>query len=401
MPADPVTVKSIKDKRYAWAEINLSNLAANIRLIKDYCSRSATEIMAVVKAGGYGHGAVEAAKEALKSGAGSLGVVLVEEGTELRKAGIKAPVYILGETPPEAYGEIIENDLIISINSYDSAKRFAGVCKKYGSGSAVNINIDTGMNRLGINYRNAVEQVLGINRLEPLLIRGVSTHFSCAAIKDDQYSSIQWTRFQEIINGLYSAGLKIDNFHCANSAAFFRYRHMHMDMARIGISMYGLIPYDEGWESWINTDVRHVLSGLKPVFSLKARISFIKEVDTGQPISYCGTFKTTRKSIIATIPMGYADGYSRILSNKARIIINGIEAPVVGNVTMDQFMVDVTDACLQFPIKAGDEVVLMGNPGSGEGKGNIPAEEIAGILGTINYEVVCMFGKRVPHVYVR
>lgn len=401
MPANPAKVNSIKDKRYAWAEINLSHLASNIRLIKSYCSSPGTGVMAVVKADAYGHGAVEVAGEAVKNGADCLGVALVEEGMELRKAGIKEPVYILGECPPAAYGEVLEYDLVISINSYDSAKKFGSVCEKYGRTAPVNLNVDTGMNRIGINYREAVEQILKISRIESLVIEGISTHFSCASMENDQYSGHQWTRFRQVMDGLDGAGFRTGRFHCANSAAFFRYRHMHLDMARTGISIYGLVPYDKNWESWVGADALRALSGLKPVFSLKARISFIKNISAGHPVSYCGTFRTERDSIIATIPVGYADGYSRALSNHARIMISGMEAPVVGNITMDQFMADVTDVCRKFPLKKGDEVILIGVPGTGKSSRGITAEEIAGILGTINYEVVCMFNKRIPRIYVR
>jgi alanine racemase len=166
-------------------------------------------------------------------------------------------------------------------------------------------------------------------------------------------------------------------------------------MARIGLSLYGLNPYGEGWEDWIPEETRNMISGLKPVLALKSRISFIKKTGAGEPISYCGTFKTKTESVIATIPVGYADGYSRLLSNKAKVLIGGMEAPVVGNITMDQFMVDITDIAKVIDVECGDEVILIGRSGDKE----ILAEDIAGLIGTINYEVVCMISGRIPRVY--
>ena len=387
----------IINKRFAWAEINLAHLSHNLEIIKSFAASKDIKIMAVVKADAYGHGSVEVSRQAIKSGAYALGVVIVEEGVELRKSGITAPIYVLGESPPEAVEDAVRYDLIQGINSYESARFVSGQCGRIGRGVTININIDTGMNSIGINYRDAVSQILKITALPDLRLESISTHFSCAGGRENSYTEQQWGRFNEIIKQVRDREIAVRFFHCANSAAFFKHRSMHLDMVRTGISMYGLNPYDEDYNNWLDPEASGAVSNLKPVFSLKTRITFIKNVPGGEPISYCGTFKTGRDSIIATIPVGYADGYSRLLANKAMVLINGKPAPVVGNITMDQFMIDITDIARENNIGVGDEVILMGESGGQK----ITAEDIAKLMGTINYEVVCMFKKRIPRIYVR
>ncbi|HEY4662671.1 MAG TPA: alanine racemase [Candidatus Humimicrobiaceae bacterium] len=383
-------------KRFAWAEINLANLSHNLKIIRSFTASKDTKVMAVVKADAYGHGAIEVSRRAMKCGVNALGVAIVEEGVELRKSGIKIPIYVLGESPPEAVEEAIKRNLILNINSYKSAQFVSKECERIRKKVMININIDTGMNRIGINFKDAVSKILKIFSLPNLKLEAVSTHFSCAGSRDDYYTEQQWKRFSEIIEKLKDTKIAIKNFHCANSAAFLKHKHMHLDMVRTGISVYGLNPYDEDYADWLDTEASNAVSGLKPVFSLKTRITFIKEVPPGELISYCGTFKTKRESIIATVPVGYADGYSRLLANKAVVLINGKSAPVVGNITMDQFMIDITDAAKGSHINVGDEVVLIGDSG---GK-KITADNIARLMDTINYEVVCMIKKRIPRIYV-
>lgn len=387
----------IIDKRFAWAEINLSHLCHNLKIIQSFANSKNTKVMAVVKADAYGHGAVEVSRQAIKCGVYALGVAIAEEGIELRTSGITAPIYILGESPPEAVEEAIKYDLILNINSYKAAQFVSEECGRIGKKVIVSINIDTGMNRIGINFNDAVSEILRISSLPNLKLEAVSTHFSCAGGKDDYYTEQQWKRFNEIIGKVKDKKIAVKIFHCANSAVFFRHRNMHLDMVRTGISIYGLNPYDEDYTEWLDPGVSSAVSGLKPVFSLKTRITFIKEVPSGEMISYCGTFKTKRNSIIATVPVGYADGYPRSLANKTAVLINGKSAPVVGNITMDQFMIDITDIAKESHINAGDEVILIGD--SGDKK--ITADDIARLMNTINYEVVCMFKKRIPRVYIR
>jgi len=388
---------SIIDKKYAWAEINLSNLSYNIKKIRSYSASRNVRVMAVVKADAYGHGAVEVSKKAIKSGAYALGVALVEEGIELRKSGITVPIYVLGESPPETLGEAIDNNLVLAVNSYRSAQFISRECRRAGKSTGVNINIDTGMNRIGINFKDAPGKILKISMLPYLKLESISTHCACAGIREDSYTQLQWQRFEEAVKKVKANKIPVKFHHCANSPAFFRYKNMHLDMVRTGISIYGLNPYDSDYNEWIDSDVKKAVMDLKPVMSLRARISFIKNVPEGSPVSYCGTFKTARESVIATVPVGYADGYSRLLSNKAKVLINGKYAPVVGNVTMDQTMLDITDIADNGNISIGDMVVLIGE----SGKGKITAEEIAKMMGTINYEVVCMIKKRIPRIYIK
>jgi alanine racemase len=385
----------IINKRSAWAEINLSNLSHNLELIRSYLVSKKVKIMAVVKAGAYGHGAVEISRQALKSGAYALGVALVEEGLELRKAGITAPIYVLGEGAPESVEETVKYDLIPGINSYKSARLYSEECVKSGKKISVNINIDTGMNRIGINFNRAPEEILRISELEGLKLESICTHYACACSRGDFYTQLQYKRFNEVMEKIKIYRFPIKFHHCSNSAAFFRYKKMHLDMVRIGISIYGLNPYDPDYPEWLEPEIIKVISDLKPVLSFKAKISFIKNVPEGCSISYCGTFKTRRDSVIATVPVGYADGYSRLLSNKGFVLVKGRFLPVVGNITMDQFMVDVTE--IKENINVGDEVALIG---SSSGK-KITAENIAEFMGTINYEVICMIKNRIPRIYVK
>jgi len=385
----------IKDKRFAWAEINLSNLSHNIEIIKSYSNSENTKIMAIVKADAYSHGSVEISKQAIKCGVYALGVALVEEGVKLREAGIDIPIYVLGESPAKTVAEAAENDLILSANSYESAQSISRECVKDGIEITVNLNVDTGMHRIGIGFDDAADQISKIIALPKLKISGISTHYACASCRGSSYTELQWDRFNEIIDSIKDK-TTLGFYHCANSAAFFRYKNMHLDMVRAGIAIYGLSPYDRDYYEWLNPDAVDAVLNLKPVFSLKARVTFIKKVPEDMTISYCGTFKTLRDSIIATVPVGYADGYSRLLSNKAIVLVKGELAPVVGNVTMDQFMIDITDIVKDDIVSVGDEVILIG-----EYKGQkITAEDIARMMGTINYEVVCMFKNRIPRIFI-
>lgn len=380
--------------RFARAEIDLSNLAHNIAIIKSCRSRPETKIMAVVKADAYGHGAVDISSEAIKSGVDALGVAFTPEGILLRQEGIDIPIYILGECPLLAVEDAIKNSLILAVNSLDSAKTYSEIARKMNRRASISINMDTGMNRLGINWRN-IEDIAAIRKISNLDIDGIFTHFACASEKDPTYTMMQMERFFETEKALIVSGVSFNNVHLANSAAFFRFDEMHLDMVRTGISMYGLNPYGKEWKEWLPEKTRKVISDLRPVLSLKSQISFIKKLASGEPVSYCGTFRTSRDSIIATIPVGYGDGYSRLLSNKSKVLIKGMEAPVIGNITMDQFMIDITDISKRVKIVPGDEVVMIGV----SGKKRISAEDIAEIMGAINYEVICMIGKRISRIY--
>jgi len=390
------------EDRFAWVEINLDNLSRNFRLVKDYISGIKAindfrpKIMAVVKANAYGHGLIEISRQAILSGASWLGVALVHEGLILREGGIKAPILCLGSHAPQKIRDAVENDITLSVTSIESAKLISDFCVGANTEAKVHIKIDTGMNRIGINYINAAQSILLIKKLPKITIDGVFTHFACASSKEESYTLIQWERFSKIIQELKELNVDISNYHCANSAAFVRYPHMHLDMVRLGIIIYGINPFNKDFYEFCSKEASDFIEKLKPVLSLKARISFIKKIAANESISYCGSFKTRRESIIATIPVGYADGYSWNFSNKAHVIFNGCLAPVVGNVTMDQTMIDLTECRDAQDAKTGDEVVLIGKSNGL----NLTATALADLIGTINYEIVCMIGDRIPRLYI-
>jgi len=405
--------------RFAWVEISLNNLSHNLKLIKDYLnnldnlnnasnsyksslnfsSQTKPKIMAVVKANAYGHGLIEISKNAIKSGADWLGVALVQEGMRLRQGGINAPILCLGSHSPEKIKDAVINDITLSVTSLESANLISELSKQINKKAKVHIKIDTGMNRIGINYNEAIKSINIISELPNLEIDGVFTHFACASKEDDSYTILQWSRFNKIISELKKINKNIKNYHCVNSAAFIRYPYMHLDMVRLGIIIYGINPFESNYIKFCDKNASQFISSLKPVLSLKAKISFIKKVNKGESISYCATFTTKRDSIIATIPIGYADGYSWNFSNKSSVIYNGCFAPVVGRVTMDQIMVDLTDCDGAHDAKVGDEVILIGQS-SKDNKKILTANELADLIGTISYEIVCMIGDRIPRVYL-
>ena len=391
------------ENRFAWVEINLNDLSCNIGLIKNYLESLKTSsdslspgIMAVVKANAYGHGLVEISKKAIQSGASWLGVALVQEGLRLRDGGIKAPILCLGSHAPEKIRDAVDNDITLSVTSIENARLISDLCREINREAKVHIKIDTGMNRIGINYKDAIQSIIMIKKMPNIKIDGVFTHFACASKEDDSYTILQWSRFDKIMAELKTINPQIKNYHCVNSAAFVRYPYMHLNMVRLGIIIYGINPFDNNYDKFCSKEASEFIKKLKPVLSLKAKISFIKKVARGENISYCATYMTKKDSIIATIPVGYADGYSWNFSNKSSVIFNGAFAPVVGRVTMDQTMIDLTDCPDAQNAKVGDEVILIG---SSKGK-NLTASELADLTGTISYEIVCMIGDRIPRIYI-
>lgn len=392
------------DNRFAWVEINLKNLARNFKLVEKYIKivnnpqkqDLKPKIMAIVKANAYGHGLVEISKKAIEAGASWLGVALVQEGMRLRNAGIKNPILCLGSHAPEKIRDAVENDITLSVTSLENAKIISDLCLKTNIEARVHIKIDTGMNRIGINYKEAIRDIMLISKMSNIRIEGVFTHFACASEKDDSYTLMQWDRFNKIMTQLKLICPEIKTYHCANSAAFVRYPYMHLDIIRLGIIIYGINPFGSNYNEFCSSAACSFVENLQPVLSLKARISFVKKVPEGEFISYRAAFKTKRNSIIATIPVGYADGYSWNFSNKSYVIYNECFAPIAGNVTMDQSMIDITDCTGAEDAKAGDEVILIG---SGSDK-TLKANELADLIGTISYEIVCMIGDRIPRIYI-
>lgn len=370
-------------KRPAWAEINLDALAHNVREIRRITHPKA-QIMAVVKANGYGHGVVPVSRIALSNGANWLGVALLQEAVLLREKGINAPVVILGYTPDEDMEDVVAHDIGQTIFTWGGALAMAAAAKRLGKTARAHIKVDTGMGRLGFPpTEETVETIFRIAHLPGVEVEGIYTHFAAADEADKSFTEEQFSRFIWVIKQLAARGVYIRWKHCANSAALLDLQYTHLDLVRPGILLYGLFP---------SAEVRRDAVRLVPVMSLKARVAFVKEVPAGTSISYGRTYVAREPKRIATIPLGYADGYSRLLSNKGEVLVKGKRAPVVGRVCMDQLMVDVT----HIPdVAQGDEVVLLGRQGEEE----ITAEEIAERMGTISYEVVCMISERVPRIY--
>jgi len=370
--------------RATRAEISLKNLQHNLLSFREHIN-DRVKLMAVVKAEGYGHGAIEIAEAALEHGASWLGVAFVEEGIQLRKGGLSVPILVFNPPIKDQYDLFFDFDLTPTLYSLKMADSFSRLAEKYKLTKRVHLKADTGMGRVGFfPYTEAMPAIKYARNLPGLTVEGFYTHFATADEKDKGYARKQLARFMQVVRQLKSKGICPPILHTANSAAAMEIPQSWLNLVRLGISMYGHYPSYEV--------SRHSLS-LKPLMSLKSKISYLKLVPAGTCISYGCTYVTEKSTRVATIPLGYGDGYSRLLSHKAEVLIRGKRFPVIGRICMDQFMVDVsTDS----EIQEGDEVVLIGN----QGTDNISAEEIANLLGTINYEVLCAISKRVPRVYI-
>ena len=375
---------TLDETRPVWAEINLDNLAHNISEVRKLTYKDAL-VTAVVKANGYGHGSVEIAQTFLDNGADRLAVAVLTEAIELRKAGFTVPILILGYTPTTLFEQVIEYDIIQTIYGYDDARILSEKATKLNKKATVHIKIDSGMGRIGfLPTDETVEEILKISKLPNLYLEGIFTHFAKADEIDKGHANTQYKKFTSVVKKLEEKGINIPIRHVSNSAAIIDLPDFNLNMVRAGIMIYGLKPSDE---------VKLDRVDLKPAMTLKARISHLKTVAKGTGISYGQIFVTERESKIATIPIGYADGFTRMLTEKAEVCINGKRAKIVGKICMDQCMIDVTDI---EDVKVGDEVVLFGY-----GKEGYPhVDEVAEKLGTINYEIVCMVGRRVPRVYI-
>lgn len=370
--------------RPVWAEINLSALSSNIRAFRNILPVN-VRLMAVIKADGYGHGAYETAKIALKEKASMLGVASLEEGISLRQKGIEAPVLILGYTEPRQYRALLEAELIPTIFDWEAASLLSQEAGKLGKKAAVHVKLDTGMGRLGLSSPGETLNFLEkISKLPFISPEGIYTHFAAADRHDRSFTKKQLALFQNILDLCSKRGIEFSLRHAANSAAAIEYPETHFDMVRIGIGLFGYFPSGE---------VRRDRIKLFPVMSLKSRIVYLKKVAAGTPISYGGTYTAPKDTTIATVALGYGDGYSRLLSNKGYMLVRGKKAPVVGTVCMDYTMLDVG----MIPgVTEGDEVVACGC----QGEEMITAEDLAGLLGTISYEILCNISGRVPRVYV-
>lgn len=365
--------------RPTWVEVDLDAIAHNIEEIKKLVGKD-KKIMGIVKADAYGHGAVEVAEILIKHGVEYLAVSILDEAIALRKAGITHPILILGYTPIEQVKELIKWDITQTIYNRNIIYALAKEAQSQNKKVKIHIKVDTGMGRIGfIGKQEVVKAVKEFSQLPCIEIEGIFTHFSVADQKDKGHTLNQLRRFEEIIEALEKENIHIPIKHAANSAATMDIDESRLDMIRPGIILYGLYPSEEVLKDRLD---------LKPAMSFKTRISHIKRVPSNTNISYGRKFITSKESIIATLPAGYADGFSRMLTGKAEVLIHGKKVPVVGAICMDQCMIDISDVS---DVKIGNEVVLFGK--------GLPVEEVAEKLGTINYEVICMINKRVPRVY--
>ena len=378
-------MKGIKEIRPVRLEINLDNLANNIEKIREHIGND-TLIMAIVKANAYGHGAVTCGKLFLENGADRLGVSILSEGITLRKAGISSPIMLLNYTAPSQYNELLKYDLIQSIYKYEDAKLLSDCAKDMDTVAKIHIKVDTGMNRIGfLPNEDSIKDIISIMNLPNVEVEGIFTHFAMADELDKNHTKNQYSKFIRVIDRLEDLGVHIPIKHVANSAVILDLPEYKLDMVRPGIILYGHWPSE-----YINKEVLDI----KPAMTLKSCISNIKILDNGEGIGYGQTFITKRKSKIATLPIGYADGYSRMLSSKMPYIcINNQKLTLAGSICMDQLMVDVTDLD---NVDIDDEAILFGYDNE-----NYPTvEDIAHKLGTVNYEILCMIGMRVPRIYI-
>lgn len=370
--------------RPVWAEVNLDNIINNINEIKK--NINAEEIIAVVKANAYGHGAIDVAPVLVENGADKLAVAMLSEALELRESGIKVPILILGYTDVSFAEMLINNDIEQTVYSLDYAKELSKKAEALGKVAKIHIAVDTGMGRIGfLPNEKSVEEVVEISKLRNLRITGVFTHFSNADEEDKSYAHNQIKKFNSFINEIEKREVNLGVKHISNSASIIDIEDAHYNAIRPGIILYGYYPSD-----YINKDKLKLM----PALSLKCQVIHVKELPKGEYIGYGRKFMTERDSVIATLPIGYADGYIRGLYGKAQVIINGKLAPVVGKICMDQCMVDVTDIG---PVNIGDEVILLGEDNGIKNN----ADDMAQMLDTINYEILCMIGRRVPRIYIK
>ena len=373
-----------KHLRPVWAEVDLDKLAHNMREIRRI-TKSA-KIIAVVKADAYGHGAVDVAPVLLENGANSLAVAMLSEAMELRRSGIECPIMILGFTPPELIDNLLKYDIEQTVYSYEFAKKLSKMAQSENKIAKIHIALDTGMGRIGFLPTNeSVEEVYEISTLPNIIIEGLFCHFSTADEKDKTYTYSQVKKYDDFYEKLRKKNVYINTRHIANSAAIIDLPKTHYEAVRPGIIIYGYYPSDE-----VNKEKIDLL----PAMTLKTNVVHIKTLSSGEYVGYGRKYKTEKESIIATLPIGYADGYTRLLFQKAKVIIKGEFAPVIGKICMDQCMIDITGID---GVKVGDEVILIGE----DENNKFNADIVGKLIGTISYEVVCMIGKRVPRVYLK
>ena len=364
------------------AVVDLAAIKQNVRELKKIVPEG-VRFCGVIKAAGYGHGAQRIAL-AIQDMTDMLAVATAEEARELREAGISTPILILGYVHPSYYGILAEQEIRPTIFRMEDAKDFSEAAVKANTTGLCHIAIDTGMNRIGYPVtEESADEIAKIAALPNLKIEGMFTHFARSDEEDRSHTEKQFAAFSKMKEMLEARGVHVPVCHCCNSAGILAYPDYALDMVRAGIVLYGLYPSQE---------MKQYPVPLRSAITLKSHIVLIKDVAAGAPISYGGTYVTSETRKIATVPVGYGDGYPRLLSNRGCVLIHGQRAPIVGRVCMDQMMVDVTDIS---DVKEGDRVILMGRDGEDE----ITAEELADLCGTISYEIICTLGARIPRQY--
>lgn len=369
-----------------YAEINLNAILHNMEQMRKLLKED-TKIMGVIKTDGYGHGAVPIGRELEKlEYTWGYATATVEEAEILRRNGLKKPILVLGATFPEQYEAMADLELRVNVYSIGQAERMEEAAAKMKKKIIVHAKIDTGLSRLGFQVtEQAADEIARISKMPHIIMEGIFTHFAKSDARDKTMANQQLEIFAKMKQMLEERQVEIPMIHCSNSAAIIDMPEANMNAVRAGISLYGMWPSDEVKKENIN---------LAPVMSLKSCIVFLKELEKGRVISYGATYETSKKQRIATIPIGYGDGYPRSLSNKGYVLIHGKKAPICGRICMDQFMVDVTDIP---EAKEGDIVTLVGKDHGAE----ITMEEIGDLSGRFNYEFACDLGKRIPRVYVK
>ncbi len=367
-----------------WAEINLDALAHNMREIRRITNPDA-QIMAVVKADAYGHGVKECSGALLENGADRLGIATLYEGIELRRLYPDVPILILGSSMESEAEELVKYDITPNVYTYSMAKAMSDAGVKLNKTVKVHIKLDTGMTRIGFyvndsDNSNVIDEIAEISKLPMLEIEGIFSHFSTSDEADREYTHLQFKRFMSVCDELSARGINIPIKHICNSAGIIMYPEYHLDMVRPGVILYGMYPSD---------DVDKTRLDLKYVMSLKSAVTCVKDIEPGRGVSYGKEYIADGAARLATVPVGYADGYFRQLAKKAKIAIGGKLFPIAGRICMDQCMIDVTGVN---NIKRGDEALIFGD-------GAVTVDDIAKWMDTINYEIVCMLSRRIPRVY--
>lgn len=363
-------------RRPAWVEVDASAIAHNVRALKSLTPAS-TRFLAVVKADGYGHGAEAVARAALGAGAEGLGVATVDEALALRAAGIRAPILVLGEPPVDAADIVVQEGIAVALTTRQMAIALSHAAERSNGRAACHLKVDTGMNRIGVRAEEAGGFALWLKDLPGIAVEGVFTHFATADVPGDWDFERQSTRFRHALEDVRAAGLRPGIVHAANSAATILHPEVHFDMVRCGIAIYGLDASPEV----------HGRVSLLPAMSVRTRVSFVKRIALGDGVSYGLTWHASGPTTIATLPIGYADGVSRILSNRMEVLIGGRRCRQAGRICMDQLMVEVPSGLEVHP---GDEAVILGRQGDDE----IAMRELSALAGTIDYELACGFALR-------